>query len=76
MFIVVGQVGSGNGTTLQLYGPSIQPRHCVVAPAEGGGYNVTPLHADAHVYVNGRRIMHSQRLQVSYQLQFATFLGF
>ncbi|CAH2075120.1 unnamed protein product, partial [Iphiclides podalirius] len=57
------EVGSGNGTGLQLYGPSIQPRHCVIAAAEGGGYNVTPLHTDAHVYVNGRRIMHTQRLQ-------------
>ncbi|KAJ8732197.1 hypothetical protein PYW08_014927 [Mythimna loreyi] len=66
----VVEVGSGNGTTLQLYGPSIQPRHCVVAPAEGGGYNVTPLHADAHVYVNGRRIMHSQRLQHGCLLKF------
>nr|XP_049703132.1 afadin isoform X2 [Helicoverpa armigera] len=66
----VVEVGSGNGTSLQLYGPSIQPRHCVVAPAEGGGYSVTPLHADAHVYVNGRRIMHSQRLQHGCLLKF------
>ncbi|CAB3243951.1 unnamed protein product [Arctia plantaginis] len=66
----VVEVGSGNGTTLQLYGPSIQPRHCVVAPAEGGGYNVTPLHTDAHVYVNGRRIMHTQRLQHGCLLKF------
>ncbi|XP_026729441.1 afadin isoform X3 [Trichoplusia ni] len=66
----VVEVGSGNGTTLQLYGPSIQPRHCVVAPAEGGGYSVTPLHTDAHVYVNGRRIMHSQRLQHGCLLKF------
>ncbi|XP_023941942.2 afadin isoform X3 [Bicyclus anynana] len=64
------EVGSGNGTALQLYGPSIQPRHCVVAPAEGGGYSVTPLHADAHVYVNGRRTMHTQRLQHGCLLKF------
>ncbi|XP_050342445.1 afadin isoform X1 [Nymphalis io] len=64
------EVGSGNGTALQLYGPSIQPRHCVVATAEGGGYTVTPLHTDAHVYVNGRRTLHSQRLQHGCLLKF------
>ncbi|XP_072940435.1 uncharacterized protein cno isoform X4 [Epargyreus clarus] len=63
------EVGSGNGTALQLYGPSIQPRHCVLA-AEGGGCSVTPLHADAHVYVNGRRVMHTQRLQHGCLLKF------
>ncbi|KAJ2939621.1 hypothetical protein O0L34_g14338 [Tuta absoluta] len=66
----VVEVGSGNGTTLQLYGPSIQPRHCVVAPAEGGGYNVTPLHTDALVLYNGRRVLHSQRLQHGCLLKF------
>ncbi|XP_068630825.1 afadin isoform X2 [Battus philenor] len=63
------EVGSGNGTALQLYGPSIQPRHCVIAAADGG-YNVTPLHADAHVYLNGRRVMHTQRLQHGCLLKF------
>ncbi|GBP92246.1 Afadin [Eumeta japonica] len=58
------EVGSGNGMSLQLYGPSIQPRHCVVASADGGGaYAVTPLHTDAHVYVNGQRVTHTARLQ-------------
>ncbi|CAH2992029.1 unnamed protein product [Chilo suppressalis] len=66
----VVEVGSGNGTALQLYGPSIQPRHCVVAPADGGGYTVTPLHADAHVYLNGRRVTHTQRLQHGCLLKF------
>ncbi|XP_045765016.1 afadin isoform X5 [Maniola jurtina] len=64
------EVGSGNGTALQLYGPSIQPRHCVVAPAEGGGFSVTPLHTDAQVYVNGRRTIHTQRLQHGCLLKF------
>ncbi|KAL0840571.1 hypothetical protein ABMA28_015785 [Loxostege sticticalis] len=66
----VVEVGSGNGTALQLYGPSIQPRHCVVAPGDGGGYTVTPLHADAHVYLNGRRVTHTQRLQHGCLLKF------
>lgn len=58
------QVGSGNGMALQLYGPTIQPRHCVVASAEGGSYAVTPLHADAQVFLNGQRVVHTARLQV------------
>ncbi|CAH4020405.1 unnamed protein product [Pieris brassicae] len=65
----VVEVGSVNGTALQLYGPSIQPRHCVLAPAEGG-HSVTPLHADAQVYVNGRRVTHTTRLQHGCLLKF------
>ncbi|CAG9785219.1 unnamed protein product [Diatraea saccharalis] len=72
----VVEVGSGNGTALQLYGPSIQPRHCVVAPADGGGYTVTPLHADAHVYLNGRRVTHTQRLQHGCLLKFGRISTF
>nr|XP_032511319.1 uncharacterized protein LOC116765828 isoform X2 [Danaus plexippus plexippus] len=64
------EIGSGNGNSLQLYGPSIQARHCVVSPAEGGGYTVTPLHTDAHVYINGRRAVHTQRLHHSCLLKF------
>ncbi|CAG9115576.1 unnamed protein product [Plutella xylostella] len=66
----VVEVGSGNGMALQLYGPSIQPRHCVVAPADGGGYSLTPLHADAQIYVNNQRVTHSQRLQHGCLLKF------
>ncbi|CAF4775852.1 unnamed protein product [Pieris macdunnoughi] len=65
----VVEVGSVNGTALQLYGPSIQPRHCVLAPADGG-HSVTPLHADAQVYVNGRRVTHTTRLQHGCLLKF------
>ncbi|XP_022118959.2 afadin isoform X3 [Pieris rapae] len=65
----VVEVGSVNGTALQLYGPSIQPRHCVLAPTEGG-HSVTPLHADAQVYVNGRRVTHTTRLQHGCLLKF------
>ncbi|ERL86746.1 hypothetical protein D910_04152 [Dendroctonus ponderosae] len=48
-------VGSANGIALQLYGPHIQPRHCVITNAEGVT-SLTPCHADAHTYVNGQRI--------------------
>lgn len=57
-------MGSANGVALQLYGPSIQPRHCVIAVSEGV-VTITPLHTDAHTYVNGQRIFHTTILQVS-----------
>ncbi|KAJ8985822.1 hypothetical protein NQ317_012062 [Molorchus minor] len=49
------EVGSANGIALQLYGPHIQPRHCVITNTEGVT-SLTPCHADAHTYVNGQRI--------------------
>lgn len=57
------EVGSGNGMALQLYGPSIQARHCAVGISADGSVTVTPLHADAHVYVNGQRVYHTAGLQ-------------
>ncbi|XP_049822750.1 afadin isoform X1 [Aethina tumida] len=51
----VMEVGSANGIALQLYGPHIQPRHCVITNTEGVT-SLTPCHADAHTYVNGQRI--------------------
>lgn len=49
------QVGSANTIALQLYGPHIQPRHCVITNTDGVT-SLTPCHADAHTYVNGQRI--------------------
>ncbi|XP_060518752.1 afadin isoform X6 [Cylas formicarius] len=51
----VMEVGSANGIALQLYGPHIQPRHCVIANTDGVT-SLMPCHADAHTYVNGQRI--------------------
>ncbi|XP_030761421.1 afadin isoform X2 [Sitophilus oryzae] len=51
----VMEVGSANGIALQLYGPHIQPRHCVITNADSVT-SLTPCHADAHTYVNGQRI--------------------
>ncbi|KAI4465248.1 afadin [Holotrichia oblita] len=49
------EVGSANGVALQLYGPHIQPRHCVITNTDGVT-SLTPCHVDAHIYVNGQRI--------------------
>ncbi|KAJ8948414.1 hypothetical protein NQ314_008408 [Rhamnusium bicolor] len=51
----LNNVGSANGIALQLYGPHIQPRHCVITNTDGVT-SLTPCHADAHTYVNGQRI--------------------
>ncbi|XP_055322105.1 afadin isoform X3 [Sitodiplosis mosellana] len=49
------EVGSANTNQLQLFGPSIQPRHCLISLLEGV-CTVTPLHADALTFVNGHHI--------------------
>ncbi|KAL5273672.1 MLLT4 family protein [Megaselia abdita] len=49
------EVGSANTNSLQLFGPSIQPRHCLISLVEGV-CTVTPLHADALTFVNGHHI--------------------
>ncbi|XP_050514857.1 afadin isoform X4 [Diabrotica virgifera virgifera] len=60
----VMEVGSANGIGLQLYGPHIQPRHCVITiNAADGLTSLTPCHADAHTYVNGQRIHQTTILQ-------------
>ena len=51
------------GQSLQLFGPSIQPRHCVIAHTEGI-VTVTPCSRDADTFVNGQRIYETTILQV------------
>lgn len=58
------QVGSANTNQLQLFGPSIQPRHCLISLLEGV-CTVTPLHADALTFVNGHHIQQPTILHVS-----------
>lgn len=52
-----------NAQCLQLNGPNIQPRHCVIAHTEGI-VTVTPCSRDAETYVNGQRIFETTILQV------------
>ncbi|XP_016962425.3 afadin isoform X3 [Drosophila biarmipes] len=49
------EVGSANTNCLQLFGPSIQARHCLISLLEGV-CTVTPLHTDALTFVNGHHI--------------------
>lgn len=58
------QVGSANTNALQLFGPSIQARHCLISLYDGV-CTVTPLHADALTFVNGHHITQPTILHVS-----------
>lgn len=58
------EVGSANTNMLQLFGPLIQPRHCLISLHEGV-CTVTPLHADALTFVNGHHITQPTILHVS-----------
>ncbi|KAG8238213.1 hypothetical protein J437_LFUL018257, partial [Ladona fulva] len=61
---VAGQNGGvgGGSQSLQLFGPNVQPRHCVIAHTEGI-VTVTPCSRDAETYVNGQRIYETTILQ-------------
>lgn len=58
------EVGSANTNALQLFGPSIQARHCLISLHEGV-CTVTPLHADGLTFVNGHHITQPTILHVS-----------
>lgn len=55
--------------SLQLFGPNVQPRHCVIAHTEGI-VTVTPCSGNAETYVNGQRIYETTILQVISSLTF------
>lgn len=63
------EVGSANTNALQLFGPSIQPRHCLISLHEGV-CTVTPLHADGLTFVNGHHITQPTILHVSSKYNF------
>ncbi|KAI9579349.1 hypothetical protein GQX74_004821 [Glossina fuscipes] len=63
------EVGSANTNCLQLFGPSIQPRHCLISLVEGV-CTVTPLHTDALTFVNGHHITQPTILHIVIRSQF------
>jgi FHA domain len=70
------EVGSANTNALQLFGPSIQPRHCLISLHEGV-CTVTPLHADGLTFVNGHHITQPTILHVSlFSVDFFTLFYF
>lgn len=68
LYLNVTEVGSErsgsiqHSQSLQVFGPNVQPRHCVIAHTEGI-VTVTPSSRDAEVYVNGVRIAETTILQ-------------
>ncbi len=61
LYVNVTEVGSerssstNHSQSLQLFGPNVQARHCVIAHTEGI-VTVTPSNRDAETCVNGQRI--------------------
>lgn len=62
-------LSSPQSQNLQLFGPNILPRHCVIANTEGI-VTVTPCSRDSETYVNGQRIYETTILRVSYSKLF------
>lgn len=56
--------------TLTLPGPTVMPRHCVIAFTENI-VTLTPCSRDAHTYVNNQRIHQTTILQVRFSFTFA-----
>lgn len=54
--------------TLTLTGPTVMPRHCVIAFTENI-VTLTPCSRDAHTYVNNQRIHQTTILQVCFLIQ-------
>lgn len=67
----VGSERSLGPQTLTLTGPTVMPRHCVIAFTENI-VTLTPCSRDAHTYVNNQRIHQTAILQVN---NFLLFFG-
>ncbi|GLG95432.1 Kinesin-like protein unc-104 [Gryllus bimaculatus] len=61
--------------SLQLFGPNVHPRHCVIAHTEGI-VTVTPCSRDAETYVNGQRIYETTILQHGAVVKFGRIHNF
>ncbi|XP_053152699.1 afadin isoform X15 [Hemicordylus capensis] len=58
-------------TSIQLFGPGIQPHHCDLTNMDGV-VTVTPRSIDAETYVEGQRISETTMLQSGMKVQFGT----
>ncbi|XP_013410608.1 afadin isoform X2 [Lingula anatina] len=66
---------STSGQYLQLFGPTIQPRHCVIAHTEGV-VTVTPTSREAECYVGGQRIAETTMLTNGVTVRFGRHHAF
>ena len=60
---------SSGGSYLELFEPHILPRHCVITNMDGI-VSVTPTTGDAEVYVDGKRIYESTKLNHGSMVKF------
>lgn len=60
---------SSGGSYLELFGPHILPRHCVITNMDGI-VSVTPTTGDAEVYVDGKRIYETTKLNAGNLIKF------
>ncbi|XP_053396807.1 afadin-like isoform X3 [Mercenaria mercenaria] len=60
---------STSGQYLQLFGPNIQPRHCVIAHTSGI-VTVTPTSRESETYVNNQRVHETTLLQHGMTVKF------
>lgn len=58
----VTEAGSEQGLGVQVFGPDVQPRHCVFA-SSGGLVTATPCSREAETYVNDQRVWETTILQ-------------
>lgn len=71
--ILFFQVGSASSAGVQLFGPLIQPKHCLIA-IQDNACVVTPLHTDAPTFVNNHRIYQPTVLHVRFTVYFLNSL--
>lgn len=74
LYLNVTEVGcerssSTSGQYLQLFGPNVHPRHCVIAHTEGI-VTVTPSSREAETYVNNIRIFETTILKHGMKVRF------
>lgn len=73
----VTEVGSEKsaGPCLQLFAPHIRPRHCVIANVDGI-VSITPSSSDAEIFINGRRIYETTKLNHGNAVKFGRMHAF
>ena len=60
---------SSGGSYLEIFAPQVLPRHCVITNMDGI-VSVTPTTGDAEVYVDGKRIYESTKLNHGSMVKF------
>ncbi|KAH9425593.1 Mllt4p [Dermatophagoides pteronyssinus] len=73
--VIAEKSSNPNLSTLQLYGPSIQPHHCTIANTDGI-IIVTPSNREAEVFINGTKIYETTVLKPGMLVRFGKLSTF